>query len=85
MVSLNRVKESIKAMIDQTISEATFLKFVLRLHQTLANWERDLIDELLQSPAINVDETSLRVDKNNHWIHVYAAVDTTLKLLHRRR
>jgi hypothetical protein len=34
---------------------------------------------------MNVDETSLRVDKKNHWIHVYSAGDITLKLLHRRR
>ena len=42
-------------------------------------------DSLLQSPTINVDETSLRVDKKNHWIHVYSSGDITLKLLHRRR
>jgi hypothetical protein len=34
---------------------------------------------------MNVDETSLRVDKKNHWIHVYSAGDVTLKHLHRRR
>jgi len=34
---------------------------------------------------MNVDETSLRVDKKNHWIHVYSAGDITLKFLHRRR
>ena len=34
---------------------------------------------------MHVDETSLRVDKNNHWIHVYASGDITLKRLHRRR
>lgn len=34
---------------------------------------------------MNVDETSLRVDKKNHWIHVYSAGDITLKLLHGRR
>jgi hypothetical protein len=34
---------------------------------------------------MNVDETSLRVDKKNHWIHVYSAGDITLKFLHRKR
>lgn len=85
MVALNRVQKCVKAMIGQTISEATLLKFIMRLHEALENWEHSAIDELLQSPAINVDETSLRVDKHNHWIHVYAAGDTTVKLLHRRR
>jgi len=32
-----------------------------------------------------VDETSLRVNQKNHWIHVYSADDTTLKFLHRKR
>lgn len=29
--------------------------------------------------------TSLRVDRKNQWIHVYAAGDVTLKRLHRKR
>lgn len=85
MVALNRVQKSVKAMIGQRLSEATLLKFVLRLHEALAQWERSAIDSLLQSPTINVDETSLRVDKKHHWIHVYSSGDITLKLLHRRR
>jgi len=32
-----------------------------------------------------VDETSFRVDKKNHWIHVYSSGDITLKFLHRKR
>lgn len=85
MVALSRVQKCVTAMIGQTISEATLLKFVIRLHKALANWENDAINQLTQRPAINVDETSLRVDKNNHWIHVYAAGDVTLKRLHRKR
>ena len=85
MVSLNRVQKCITAMIGQTLSEATLLKFVLRLHHALADWENEAISKLIKSPAINVDETSFRVEKKNHWIHVYSSGDITLKRLHRRR
>jgi hypothetical protein len=34
---------------------------------------------------LHVDETSLRVDRKNHWIHVYSAGDITLKFLHPKR
>ena len=34
---------------------------------------------------ITVDETSLRVDKKTHWIHVYSSGGLTLKFLHRKR
>ncbi len=85
MVALGRVQKTIKAMIGQAISEATLLKYVLQLHRALDSWEGNAIDALLKSTVMHVDETSLRVDKKNYWIHVYSSGDTTLKRLHRRR
>ena len=85
MVALNRVQKLVKSMIGVIISEASLLKFVLRLHQALESWEFQATEQLLKASAINVDETSLRVDKKNHWIHVYSSGDITLKFLHRKR
>lgn len=85
MISLNRAQKLVKAMIGQVVAEASMLKFILRLHLALAAWEASAVEGLLKSPAINVDETSLRVDKKNHWIHVYSAGDITLKFLHKKR
>lgn len=85
MVALNRVQKQISAMIGMVISEATLLKFILRLYQGLAVWEAGAIESILQAPSMHVDETSCRVEKKNHWIHVYSSGGTTLKLLHRKR
>lgn len=85
MISLNRVQKLIKTLIGTIIAEASFLKFILRLDQALEQWETDSIKLLLISPAMNVDETSLRVDKKNYWIHSYSAGEITLKFLHRKR
>lgn len=85
MVALNRVQKLVNSMIGVVIAEASLLKFVLRLHQALAQWELDAIKQILCAPAINVDETSLKVDKKKHWIHVYCAGDITLKFLHKGR
>ncbi len=85
MISLNRVQKLVKTLIGNVIAEASFLQFILRLHLALEQWESTAIEKLLKSPSMNVDETSLRVDKKNHWIHVYSAGEITLKFLHRRR
>jgi transposase len=85
MVALNRVQKQISAMIGTVISEASLLKFVLRLHQALEAWEAEAINTLLQAPSMHVDETSFRVERKNHWIHVYSSGGTTLKFLHRKR
>jgi len=85
MVSLKRTQKMIQTLIGQLISEATILKYVMRLHLALETWEQSSIEQLLQLPAIHVDETSLRVDRKNHWIHVASAGDITLKFLHAKR
>ncbi|WP_374114483.1 transposase, partial [Thiolapillus sp.] len=73
MISLKRVQQSIQTLIGQILSEATILKYVMQLHHTLAAWEQSVIEQLLQMPAMHVDETSLRVDRKNHWIPVCPA------------
>lgn len=85
MISLNRAQKLIKSVIGAVISEASMLKFVMRLYYALESWEADTINQVLLSLAMNVDETSIRVDKKNSWIHVYAAGDITLKFLHEKR
>jgi len=85
MVSLKRTQKMIQTLIGQLLSEATILKYVMQLHLALETWEQSSIEKLLQLPAIHVDETSLRVDRKNHWIHVASAGDITLKFLHPKR
>lgn len=85
MLSINRAQKLVKAMIGAIIAESTMLKFILRLHLALETWESSAIAKILTERAMNVDETSLRVDKKNHWIHVYSAGDITLKFLHKKR
>jgi transposase len=85
MLSLKRVQQSIKTLIGQAVSEATLLKYVMQLYHVLAAWEQSTIEQLLAMPALHVDETSLRVDKSNHWIHVYSSGDITCKFLHPKR
>jgi hypothetical protein len=85
MISLKRVQQLIQTMIGQVISEATILKYVIQLYHALEVWEQASIKQLIQMPSMHVDETSLRVDRKNHWIHVYSAGDITLKFLHPKR
>ena len=85
MVSLNRVQKLLKTLIGRAISEAVMLKYILQLHQALEDWEQEAIRQLLVSPVMHVDETSMRVEKTNHWVHVYSAGEITLKRLHPKR
>ncbi len=85
MVPFKRTAAMIRAMTGRLLSEATLLGFVSRLHQALEPWEAATTGKLLAMPVLNVDETSLRVDGKNHWIHVCSGGPVTVKRLHRKR
>ncbi len=85
MVAINRVQKMLSTMIGQRLSEATLLSYILRLHSALESWEQSAKEKLLTQPCLYVDETSLKVERKNHWIHVHSAGDITLKLLHNKR
>ena len=85
MVSLKRTATMIQAMTGRLLSEATLLGFVSRLHQALEPWEAAAIEKLMDIPVLHVDETSLRVNRKNYWIHVCAGGPITVKGLHRNR
>ena len=85
MVPLRRTAAMIQATTGRLLSEATLLGFVSRLHQALETWEAAAVGKLLAMPVPNVDETSLRVDGRNHWIHVCSGGPVTVKRLHRKR
>jgi transposase len=85
MIALNRVADMLAALTGRLISEATMLSFLLRLHQSLDAWEKNSRSKLMTTRCLHVDETSLRVEKKNYWIHVYSAGEITLKFLHEKR
>ena len=85
MVSLNRAVGLVQAMSGIKLSEATCLVYIQRLHDALDPWEAKAKEYLLTRPSLHVDETSLKVNKKNHWMHVATNGFVTLKFLHRKR
>ena len=85
MVSLNRPVALVQAMSGIKLSEATCLNYIQRLHDALEPWEADTREYLQTCPALHTDETSLKVNKKNHWMHVVTNGFVALKYLHRKR
>jgi transposase len=85
MISLERVQEHFRGLIGRFISQAIMLKYIAQLSGSLREWEECQIAKILSAPVIYCDETSMRVDKANYWVHSYSYEDITLKFIHPRR
>ena len=85
MVPLRRVAQTLKALPGHGIADATLLAWIWRLHEALHEWEVQATRQLLASPILHADETSIRIDKTNHWPHSSSAGDLTLSFCHPSR
>jgi transposase len=85
MVPLKRVQKLVQSLIGKMISEASMLRWILKLHMSLESWEEEQISKLLSMESLHVDETSMKVGGKNYWIHVYSSSDITLKFIHPKR
>ena len=85
MLSLRRVVGLVRAISGLRLSEATCLGYIRRLQTALQAWEDAASAYLLASPALHADETGLRVDRQNHWLHILTNGSLTLKFLHPKR
>ena len=85
MVPLKRTAQTLKALTGRAIAEATLLAWLTRLHGALADWEAAAIQRLLAMPALHADETGLRIDRKNHWLHSVGAGSLTVKFVHPKR
>ena len=85
MLSLHRAVELVHAISGLSISEATCLNYIRRLHDALQSWQDAAIAHLLTCPALHADETGMRVDRKTQWLHIATNGSLTLKFLHPRR
>lgn len=85
MLSLKRTAQTLKALTGRAVAEATLLAWLTRLHAALAGWERAAIERLLTEPVLHADETSLRIDRKQHWLHSVSAGRLVIKHGHRKR
>ena len=85
MVAVRRTAQMFKAITGRLISEATLLAWVMRVHVSLEQWETVAVEQLLQMPVIYADETSIRINKKNHWIHSCSSAHLVVKMCHPKR
>ena len=85
MISLQRTGEHFKGLLGRFISPAVILKYMSKFSDSLEFWEAEIVHQLLTSTVIHVDETSMRVNKKNYWIHTYSCGDFVLQFLHPSR
>jgi transposase len=80
-----RIGEMCAEMFGYAVSEATLQAARQEQHQALESFENRLVEILPQQPVLHADETSVPINKVNHWLHVLCTPLLTFFAIHLNR
>ena len=80
-----RIGEMCAEMFGYAVSEATLQVARQEQHQALEPFENRLVEILPRQPVLHADETSVPINKTNHWLHVICTPLLTFFAIHLNR
>ena len=85
LIPLKRATELIEDLFGIKMSQATILASNQKAYENLAEPERQIKDEIINSDVAGFDETGLRVMGENFWLHVASTTLNTYYSVQRKR
>lgn len=70
LIPFDRLSELVRDIFGQNISEGTIYNTNVDLFNKLADSENSIKESIIKEPVVNYDETGIRVNNLNYWIHV---------------
>ena len=80
-----RIGEMCEEMFGYAVSEATLQSARQEQHDALEAFENRLMEILPQEPVLHADETSVPINKVNHWLHCLCTPLLTFFAIHLKR
>ena len=84
-VASERVAEFCQDVFNHTLSEGVLFKAEEDTYLQLAEFENRIKEQLKEQDLAHADETSLRVNNHNAWLHVLSNEKLTYYFVHRKR
>ena len=85
LVPYNRTAEFLEDICGCSLSEATIYHAIEAAYEQLGPVETEIINRLVSSDVVNVDETGMRVEAKRQWLHVASTPTLTHYKWHPKR
>ncbi len=81
----DRLSQMVSDLYGTSVSVATILDASSRIYYNLASFENDIIDALIDSEVVHVDESGVRTVKKLYWLHSASTEYLTFYGVHEKR
>lgn len=85
LLPYDRIQELFHDVFGHGLGQATCVSVNHHLYNQLETMEADIIERIEESDVVHFDETSMRVEGKNHWLHVASTDQYTHYTVHEKR
>lgn len=85
LIPLSRTAEIIYDLIGQNVSQGTIVNINKRFSDNLAGVEETIKDNLRNADVVHFDETGMRKNGKNNWVHSASTKELTHYAMHEKR
>ena len=85
LLPYHRIKEFFEDLFNHSISTGTLVNFNRVCYNTLKPVEEEIKSQITNSAVVHFDETGIRVEANNTWLHVASTSSLTYYFAHPNR
>lgn len=85
MMPYQRTKQLILDLLNHSISEGTFWNAEIDFSSKVEPIVKEIKEKIIQSSSAGFDETSIRAENKNHWVHVATTNHYSHFFFHRKR
>jgi transposase len=85
LIPLKRATEMMDDLFGVKVSQGTIVNSINKAHEALAETEERIKEEIIQSDVAHFDESGMRVNGKNYWLHSAGTKTSTVYLIHARR
>ena len=80
-----KIQLMFKDLFGYSLNESTVYSANKRCYNELAQSEKLILENLLKEQVVHADETGIKVNKKNHWIHTLSSILFTYQFAHEKR
>lgn len=84
-LSYDKIKQLFGDLFGYAINEATLYSANKKAYEALQQPEQEIFRALLTEPTVHFDETGLRCEGSNHWMHTATSESFTYLFVHKNR
>jgi transposase len=80
-----KIQQLFQDLFGYPINESTIYSANKRCYQELSESEKEILENLLKEQVVHADETGIKIEKDNYWLHILSSNLYTYQFAHEKR